>query len=176
MKNKNENRNQNHSVLLDWLKVFRQPDTNIDLALSNLREMPKQEILEAAQSLLKNPDPSTRQDIAELLLRFNAQECLKLVFPLLHDQDEKVRYYVTGLLHDFGDERAIEALIPVVLYDSSNDVRSVACYTLGKIGNPSLIPILEQVHKNDQGLDRDGDPVSFIAKQAINEILQRYNK
>jgi HEAT repeat protein len=118
-------------------------------------------------------DVSIRCDAAEALVRIEAQTGVDLVIPLLSDFDSSVRWHTCGLLHDFGDERAVKPLIKVLLEDSEGDVRLAAAYALEKIGDATALPALQWAQQYDQGADYEGRLVSEVAAEAIRGILAR---
>jgi HEAT repeat protein len=112
-------------------------------AISDLAAIDRPVALAALQTLLRNTDGNVRVDAAMGLLLIDQAIGVPLVLPLLADSQASVRQYVCGLLHDFGDVRAVEALMKVILQDTDPDVRHVACYALGEIGDARALPSFE---------------------------------
>lgn len=120
--------------------------------------------------LLSHSDPAIRGRAGEVLLQINAQAALEPVLSLLKDPVEHIREGICDLLCGYGDYRAVDVLIEVLLHDSSSDVRFNAAVALGNIGDERAIPVLEEVVQNDFAEDFQGVTVSSAAKQAIERI------
>lgn len=144
-----------------------------DALINELRKLDRPLLLSVLAEMLPDPDDEARCDTAEALLRIDPEAGVPLVLPLLEAPQDFVRWHVCGLLHDFGDERAVEPLTKVILNDPDGDVRHIACYALGKIGASRALPALQWVQQNDRGTDYEGDPVSRMAEEAIESILAR---
>jgi HEAT repeat protein len=97
------------------------------------------------------------------------------VSPLLADPDADVRWYMCGLLYDFGDQRATPQLIEVLRNDPEGHVRLFAADALGKVGDLSAVPALRHAEQFDVGQDHEGRRVSAAAKEAIEGIRQRHS-
>jgi HEAT repeat protein len=130
-------------------------------------------VVEELGGLLKGRDPDLRCDAAEALLRIDANQTLELVLPLLTDPISSVRWNTCGLLHDFGDQRAIPLLVAVLRNDPEADVRGMAAYALSEIGDPSALEALRQAAQSDDGTDYEGRRVCDAATDAIANILAR---
>jgi HEAT repeat protein len=144
-----------------------------DKALADVKGLDPGVSLGILTRMLKDQDPDLRCDAAEALLRIDAMLAIDLVLPLLRDGDDSVRWYTCGLLHDFGDKRALASLVDLVLSDPHCDVRSTAAYALGAIGDTTVLPALRQVVELDMGADSWGHTVREVATEAISQILAR---
>lgn len=142
-------------------------------AKEELRKLSRAQVVEILRDMLGNPDGNIRGDAAEELLRIDLGIGILLMLPLLDDPVPYFRQHICGLLHDFGDESVVDPLIRVILNDSDSDVRYTACYALGEVGDARAIPSLQWVHQNDLGTDYVDRPVSEMAREAIEEILER---
>lgn len=123
--------------------------------------------------LLIDPSGKTRCDAAHALCILDSQKYLLLITPLLNDPLDDVRWFISGLLHDYGDTRAIGPLVQTVFHDPDGDVRHSACFALGEIGDENIILILQQVMESNQGTDNQGWPISDTAARAIRQIQDR---
>jgi HEAT repeat protein len=106
----------------------------------------------------------------------DAEKYIPAIINLLNDPLDYVRWDISGLLHDFGDQRVIKPLINVILNDPDSDVRHNACYALSAIGDSNAISALRHVVENDKGTDYEGRSVSDMAAEALRNILERINK
>jgi len=123
--------------------------------------------------LLKDPSSEIRYKAAYALCILDNLKYLPDILQLLRDAHSDVRWGICDLMHDYGDERAIESLLKIILYDPEGDIRYMACYALSKIGNEQVIPILQQVIEIDKGADFEGRLVRDMAIRAIELIQER---
>ncbi len=142
-------------------------------AIGELEQLERPLALEMLQSLLLDPDGNVRADAALGLLLIDPGVGVAMVLPLLADPEVFVRWYVCGLFHDFGDQRAAEQLTKVILADPDPGVRHTACYALEEIGDSQALPALRWVQENDKGEDYEGRTVAMEAALAIESILDR---
>jgi HEAT repeat protein len=144
-----------------------------DSALSELLDIDKPLLIDALTRLLSDNDSGIRVSVAEAFLRIDPEVGMLLVVSLLKDPRDHVRWYVCGLLHDFGDSRATEYLIELVQTDPDADVRYVACYALSELGDRRSLEVLWRVQQNDLGTDYEGRRISEMAEEAIQRINAR---
>lgn len=142
-------------------------------ALAELRSLDENGFL-VLSGLLSHEDPDLRCDAAEALMRIAAQAALPLVAPLLKDRVAGVRWHVCGLLFQFGDSRATSNLASVITDDPDGNVRYFAVDALARIGDESALPALRMAQVRDEGTDREGRPIKDAAREAIEEIANRY--
>ena len=93
-----------------------------------------------------------------------------LILPLLEDASSMVRWYVCGLLHDRGDERAVGPLVRRLKSDTDPQVRANAAYALGGIGSGAAVPALKEAVARDHEIDALGYTASGAARDALAEI------
>lgn len=168
------NSNQRQEYLQEVRLLLEKRHTNEwSSALQQLREIERPLLLAMLTEMLSDPDSEIRDGVAEALLRIEPGAGIPRVLSLTKDPQSHVRWYVCGLLHDFGDERAIEPLIELIRTDPDSDVRYIACYALGEIGDMRALAPLQWVQQNDQGMDYEGRRVSEMAWEAIQSILAR---
>jgi hypothetical protein len=144
-----------------------------DKAVLALKALDRGAAIREFGRLLNGQDLELRCDAAEALLRIDADQTIDLVLPLLTDPISTVRWSTCGLLHDFGDKRAIPLLVQVLLNDPEADVRLIAAYALGEIGDRSALPALRQASQLDDGTDYEGRRVRDMASEAIESLLAR---
>lgn len=144
-----------------------------DKVVMALKALDRESTIGVLASMLNSPDAELRCDAAEALLRIDSSQTIGLVLPLLTDPDKVVRWNTCGLMHDFGDKRALQMLAKVLLSDPEGDVRHIAAYALGEIGDISVLPALRRAVEVDDGTDYRGDPVRDVATEAIENILTR---
>jgi HEAT repeat protein len=142
-------------------------------AIATLMALDRKAAIRELRRLLKGRDPDLRCDAAEALLRIDANRTIDYVVPLLTDPDSAVRWSTCGLLHDFGDKRAVPLLVQVLRNDSEAEVRLMAAFALSEIGDCSALSALQQASQLDDGADGEGRRVRDIATEAIQSISAR---
>jgi HEAT repeat protein len=140
-----------------------------DDCLKELREIGSTKALPFLSKLLADADGEYRCEAALLILSLGS-EGIPLVLPLLRDSQDWVRWNVAGYLGDFG-ETVIEPLIEVLKTDADPGVRGQAASALGRVGSPQSIPPLLEALDHDNETDSLGYSPSFIASQALDNIL-----
>ena len=142
-------------------------------AIATLKALDRDAVIRELRDPLNNRDLDSRSDASEALLFIDADRTIDRVPPFLTDPGSAVRWNTCGLLHDFGDRRAIPLLVQVLLNDPEGDVRWMAAYALEEIGDHSTLSALRQVSQSDDGTDHDGRRVRDAAAEAIARILSR---
>ncbi len=142
-------------------------------AIATLNALDRGAVIRELVSLLNSRDLELHCDAAESLLRIDSDQTIDLILPLLADPESTVRWATCGMLHDFGDQRVIPWLVPVLLNDPEADVRLMAAYALSAIGDHSALPALRQASQLDDGEDYEGRRVRDAAAEAIENIVAR---
>lgn len=145
-----------------------------DAVVADLRRLDQQVLLFVLAEMLSNQDEDFRCDIAEVMMLVNPEMSMPILLSLLDDPSSVLRWHICGLLHDFGDSRAIKPLIKVALEDNDPQVRSQACYALGQIGDAEALRALRQIQLHDHAEDMQGFKVSDVATLAIERLLERH--
>ncbi len=83
-----------------------------------------------------------------------------------------MRHNAAGMLHDIGDERAIESLI-AALNDEDGWVRYIVVFALEKLGDAHAISGLQWIAENDDYEDFEERKISDAAIEAIAHIKTR---
>jgi HEAT repeat protein len=173
MNDNNPNFNEDIQDVIQLLRSLHTEDENTRLqVVEKIRALNEEEV-DILINQLRNFDGEIRCDAATALLIIDNHKYMESILPLLEDPLGYVRWDVAGLLHDFGDEAAIESLIKVILNDPDEGVRHNACFALSAIGDARALPALRHVLVNDKGEDYEGRRVSDMAKEAIESILSR---
>jgi HEAT repeat protein len=148
---------------------IRSPEDR-ERAVAELRALERESLFRSLAKLLSQPDTDIHCNACLAAVLTDQASGIDLVLPLLKDRDSDVRWHVCGLLHDFGDHRAIQPLIERLHADPDPLVRGTAAYALGGIGDPSAIPALQAAELEDHEVDPQGFTPSYSAKQALEEI------
>jgi HEAT repeat protein len=144
-----------------------------DEVVEYFRALDRDAVLSALKTVLASSDLDARGDAAEAILRIDRRAGLDLVIPLLRDPDAITRWHVSGLMHDFGDERATDELVHLLLEDGDADVRLTAAYALEEIGDARAMAALQHAVAFDDGHGKHGHSVRRAAEDAIQNILSR---
>ena len=118
---------------------------------------------------LRDSDGEVRCVAADMALELGGG--LPAVLPLLDDEEDWVRWHVTGLLARHGDDSVVEPLIAKLRSDPDPGVRGQAAYALGHIGCPAAIPHLLEALDHDHEEDSQGHSPSSISATALDDIL-----
>lgn len=140
-------------------------------AVVEMQAMGAERLFPLLAPLLSGDDPEARCLACEAALRVDAGRAVELVLPLLADPEAIVRWHACGCLHDFGDERAVSALVRVLQADPVAGVRSTAAYALGGIGSPAAVPALIAALQADHEPDANGHTASSCAATALDDIV-----
>jgi HEAT repeat protein len=146
-------------------------ELGIDGVQAKLSEFEPDVLFAIFQEILSN-DKTMRKVTARAMMQVDNQRAIPLLLPLLNDSDIEMRFHLCGLLSVYGSNREVEALVPI-LHDPEPDVRHIAAFALGKIGDENALPALEWVVANDKGTDYEGRPIHVMASEAIQAIKER---
>ena len=138
--------------------------------LENLREVGIRKARLLLSEFLTDSDGEYRCEAALLTLLLGS-DGIPLVLPLLRDPEQFVRWHVSGHLGDLGDDTAIDPLIEVLKSDSDPQVRGQAVSALGRRRSARAIPSLLAALEKDKEVDALGFTPSFLAAQALDDIL-----
>jgi HEAT repeat protein len=141
-----------------------------DNAIAELKSLDHTQAIHELAHLLRDPEPSQRSLAVEAMILLDAKRTLEYVLPLLMDNDPEVRWDVCYWLHEFGDQRAVEPLIRVLLNDPDVNVRTEAASVLGASRDPRAIPALMDARAHDFEKDRQGYIVSEEAKKSLRNM------
>ena len=106
--------------------------------------------------LLTDPDDLVRTEAVDALSLLSYKKAKDAVsFVLCNDPDWVVRASAAEALSyigDVGDAKALEAL-QLALEDSCKPVRCYAAFSIGVLGTPKMIPILQNYFESEESLD-----------------------
>ena len=133
----------------------------------------REPLLFLLDQLLDDEDENIRTDAAVILAAVDFDQSLARLLGFLRSPDTAMRWTVCGLLSRHGDERVVKPLIQVLLSDEWADIRMLAAFALGKIGDRRAIEALRYAEQHDQGVDYENRTVRDAASEAISAILQK---
>ena len=140
-------------------------------ALETLERLGMTRVYQVSEGLLTSDDSDLRCCGAEMLMRIDRFRALPLLLQLLQDKESGVRWFICGIVHDFGDIRALPDITQLLRSDPAEEVRLLAAHTLRRIGDLDEIATLLWTTQHDTGTDWEGRSIAFGALEAILDIL-----
>ena len=136
-----------------------------------IRQFTHSELVQAGTLVLNMVcEQNTKFYTVELLAEDEPDLVLPFLLESLHSTYPDVRRWSCGILAETGSLQAANRLMYILAYDPSADVRVVAAYALGRIGDPRAIPALMHAIEKDYEQDFEGIKVSDEAEEAIKRI------
>lgn len=163
------------SEVRDWLARLRGPGFNQnrrDETVAKMRKLGAERLFPYLRDILNDPDAEFRCLASLGIVYTDPKAGMDLLLPLLDDPDVVVRWHTCGLMHDIGDQRAVEPLIQRMKTDRDPQVRNTAAYALGGVGDPSAIPALIETLDNDHEFDELGHSASSCAATSLDDIIK----
>jgi HEAT repeat protein len=165
------NEEETRKSVIDILESFELELVDYDTNLTKLKYLDRQITVHTLQEMLGHPNDKLRYYASDMLLELEPGASLEALLPLLQDHDKHLRYNLCTKLCYFGNSRAVDALIHVLNKDQSSDVRLMAAVALGRIGDPRAVLALQQAVTDDFECDFQGEPISYAAARAIQNII-----
>ena len=141
-----------------------------DNAIVELKALTRSEAISGLIPLLSDPQPRQRAFAAEAMILLDARQTLEFVLPLLKDTDPDVRGTICFWLTEYGDQRAVEPLVQVLLNDPDVNVRTGAASALGASRDTRAVAALVKARDQDFEVDRQGYIVSSVAKDSLRDM------
>lgn len=142
-------------------------------AIQEMQESQPGKLFALLIQLLKHRNLNVRCHAAESILRLDKARGVEAVLPFIQDRSKTLRWQICGLLHDFGDSRAVPALIERLKMDPDPQIRNTAAYALGGIGSFQALHALVEAKQNDHEVDMHGHSASSVSTSAISDILMK---
>ncbi len=142
-------------------------------AFESLEKIGLEAVIAVAQKMLTHSEAELRCQGAEMLLLHTPDSGLPAVILLLQDTHSGVRSFVCGLIHDFGDERAANPIIDLLLREQDGTVRHHAAYALGAVGTADKIPVITEIAEKETAVDWEGRSVQQELHEAVARIASR---
>ncbi len=134
----------------------------------------RSEVLSLFESRLQSEDEEERCLVLSALAVLYRSEASDTLIRWITDPSPTVRWLVCGCLHDFGDLRAVSALLERMRHDDECQVRGEAASALGPIGAIDVLPDLHQTFATDLEFDQLGHSASSQANDAISTVIQQW--
>lgn len=157
-----------------WLEDLYLPEDGgspRERAVAEMREAGIEHVFPQLSERLKSPDAEIRCRAIGAMVLLDAQKAVPFVVGCLSDPEAVVRWQACGCLGEFGDDRAVDALVEVTRSDSEAQVRGTAAAALGALGSPAAIPALLVTMASDKEVDERGFTPSWYAAMALDDIL-----
>jgi hypothetical protein len=132
------------------------------------------EVLPHFESRLQSEDEEERCLVLSGLAVLYRSEASDTLIRWITDPSPTVRWIVCGCLHDFGDLRAVPALLERLKQDEECQVRGEAASALGSIGATDTLPDLHHALLTDLEFDQLGHSASSQANNAISTVIQQW--
>lgn len=158
--------------LRNWLTQLHGGFQQDDSVVSKMRSLGTERIFPHLRDALTDPDPELRCQAALAIFYLDPIGGIDSILQLLDDPEIVVRWHTCGLLHDLGNQSAVEPLIQTMKTDPDPQVRNTAAYALGGIGDPHAVPALIETMDTDHELDELGHSASGCAATALDDILK----
>lgn len=176
----------NETNLNHWLELLQSPsDFDKIFAAEAIGKIGDPNATEALLNVLRNENVTDRDVILNIdlaLERIGADSIPRLIEVTLDESEwTKVRVNVIEVLAEIGSPR-VEVALLTLLRDQKVPIRIAAIDALGKIARAEIIPLLEKVALEDQGLMDFTGKVNFgnrilrvteAANEAIAKIRSR---
>jgi HEAT repeat protein len=141
---------------------------------NEVEKFTSKEIALASTHLLdRTNDPNVKMDILTLLAEYSPKTTVPYLLDLIDSENASMRRMCCGYLSRAREKSTVPLLVELLENDPSPDVREMAAFALGKIGDPQAIPHLRRAQKTDHARDSEGGLVSESAKRAIERIFAR---
>ena len=161
-----------HEEIRSWLTQLRGGATQDETVICSMRSFGLERLIPYLREMLGASDRELRCQAALAIFYVAPIDGLDLLLGLLDDVESVVRWHTCGLLHDIGDQRAIEPLIHLMKTDRDPQVRNTVAYALGGIGDARAIPALIETMDNDHEFDELGHSASSCAATALDDIMK----
>ena len=129
---------------------------NLVLILRNLNDP---WILPPIRRLLGHPHPKVHEEAFKTLLHFRDPEAHQMLLDDLSGKDKEAQLTAIGLAENCQSvevaNRLIELLNKGNMFRSEFDLKKKIIQTLGRIGNPSILPHLERIFQSNSLLHRN---------------------
>ena len=146
-------------------------------AVDALQKMPRDRAIEILDELCIEENPEYRCRGLDALVKISPHLAESVGLQMLGDKDGTVRwgavYWLCMLSARSGGRKSVPSIARVLKADPDELVRSFAAFTLGEIGDSSVLPVLEEAAANDKGKDHEGVPISSTARRSIDQIKKR---
>lgn len=115
-------------------------------------------------------DPDTQCNAVDMMARLNLPSTIRCIDILLAHDDIDDRYAACRILAMIEGPDSLSRLLHRAQTDPSELVRYVAIDGIERVGDASVIPILQHIAETDTGCDYEGRPIREIALKVIERF------
>ena len=145
----------------------------VNKAIEELRLLPVTEAIAIFERLSNEKESNFRCRAVHRLSLISPKQAEVMALRLLSDSDAAVRWTSCETLWKLGSKKAVSKIGELLVTDPNELVRSFAAFSLGELGDETVIPLLNQAMQNDTGVDHEGVAIRETAKKAIQSIRLR---
>jgi hypothetical protein len=151
-------------------------EQDFNSALGELSSMPKVEAVALLEQLAVEPNGTFRSRAIDGMAKISPETAEALAFRFLNDPEWFVRVDAINTLRRLDTRAAAPLIARLLATDPDELVRSWAAFSLGHLGDGSVIPILTAAAEQDTGTDHEGRPIRETALKSIEKIRCRLAK
>ncbi len=142
-------------------------------ALSELSSIPKDEAIVLLDELSLEQDGTFRSRAIDGMMRISPERAEALALRLLDDPEWFVRIDAIKNLCKLCSRASLQPIAHILATDADEIVRSWAAFSLGSLGDASVLPVLTTAAEQDSGTDHEGRPIRETAVESIELIRSR---
>ncbi len=142
-------------------------------ALGELSSIPHEEAIRLLQQLVLETSGAFRSRAMEGMAKIAPERAEVLALQLLTDPEWFVRVDAMNVLRKSRSRTAAPLIARLLATDPDEIVRSWAAFSLGQLGDASVIPVLAMAAEQDKGSDHEGRPIRETALNSIEMIRSR---
>ena len=142
-------------------------------ALEELSSVPKDEAIGLLEQLANDLSGVLRSRAVDGLVIISPDRAEALSIEQLNDPEPGVRVNAVHALWQLHSMTSAAMIARVLATDADEITRSWAAFSLGDLGDATVVPILVTAADQDIGVDHEGRPIRDIALGAIKMIGSR---
>jgi HEAT repeat protein len=155
-------------------RMLRSDDMqDVQSAMGELSSMPKDKAVGLLEQLALDTEYQLRCRAVDGMVRISPERAEALALRFLGDPDPDVRLTSIHALWNLHSRAAAPLISRLLATDPDELVRSWSAFTLGHLGDASVLPVLETAAQQDMGTDHEGRPIRETAIGSIKMIRSR---
>src|SRR5207237_984481 len=148
-------------------------ERDFNSALGELSSIPKDGAIGLLEQLALEPNGTFRSRAIDGMARISPERAEPMALRFLSDPEWFVRVNAIDTLRKLGSRAAAPLIARLLATDPDDLVRSWAAFSLGNLGDASVLPVLTTAAERDTGTDHEGRPVRETALKSIEKIRSR---
>lgn len=146
---------------------------NVQSAIDELSSMPKAEAIGLLEQLALESEYEFRCRAVDGMAKVSPERAEALAIRFLGDPDPDVRLSAVYALYELRNHAAAPLIAQLLATDPDELVRSWAALALGRLGDGSVIPVLETAAEVNTATNHEGVPIRETALGSIKMIQSR---